>query len=149
MSHVTLAHGSRLKAQGVLRTSSMCHPHVVDVNRYTEDPVSERSGSTSEELRRKPLHKLTGPKTKIKFKDAKEYKAFYCMTCRIGRRSSERIWSMNVVLQSHGETLSLDIETLPVLLMSYQWSREQKWNRVGVSIVSTRTFRRTQIAISA
>ena len=28
------------------------------------------------------------------------------------------------------ETLSLDIETLPVLLMNFQWSREQKWNRV-------------------
>ena len=35
-----------------------------------------------------------------------------------------------VVLQSHGESQSRDIETLPVLLMNYQWSREQKWNRV-------------------
>ena len=52
------------------------------------------------------------------------------MTCRTGCRSSERIWSMKVVLPSHGETLSLDIETLPALLMSYQWSREQKWNQV-------------------
>ena len=51
--------------------------------------------------------------------------------------------------QSHGETLSLDIKTLPVLLMNYQWSREQKWNRVRASMLSTRTFRRTQIAISA
>ena len=71
------------------------------------------------------------------------------MTCRISCRISEKIWSMKVVLRSHGETLSLDIETLPVLLMNYQWSRVQKWNRVRVSIVSTRTFRRTQIAISA
>ena len=46
------------------------------------------------------------------------------------------------------ETLSLDIETLPVLLMHYHGSREQKWNRVRVSTVSTRTFHRTQIAIS-
>ena len=89
------------------------------------------------------------PKTKIKMKDAKKYKAISCMTCGIGCRSSERIWSMNAVLYSHGETLSLDIETLPVLLVNYQWSREQMWNRVRVSIVSTRTFRRTQIAISA
>ena len=49
---------------------------------------------------------------------------------------------MNVLCQSHGETLSLDIETLPVLLMHYQWSREQKWNRVRERTVSTRTFRK-------
>ena len=88
------------------------------------------------------------PKTKIKMKDAKKYKAINYMNCRNGCRSSERIWSMNVVFQSHGENLSLDIEALPVLLMNYQWSREQKWNRFRVSIVSRRTFRRTQIAIS-
>ena len=33
---------------------------------------------------------------------------------------------MKAVLQSHGETLSFGIETLPVLLMNYQRSREQK-----------------------
>ena len=27
-----------------------------------------------------------------------------------------------------GETRRMNIETLPVLLMNYQWSREQKWN---------------------
>ena len=89
------------------------------------------------------------PKTKIKMKDAKKFKAIFYMNCLIGCWSSERIWSMNAVRQSYGETLSLDIETLPVLLMNYQWSREQKRNRVRVSMVSTRTFRRTQIAISA
>ena len=31
--------------------------------------------------------------------------------------------------------------------MNYQWSRELKWNLVRESTVSTRTFRRTQIAI--
>ena len=40
------------------------------------------------------------PKTKIKMKDAKKYKSIYCMTCRIGCRSSKRIWSMKVILQS-------------------------------------------------
>ena len=88
------------------------------------------------------------PKTKIKMKDTKKYKTIYCVTCRTGCRSSEKNWSMNAVLQSLGETLRLRIETLPVLLMNYPWSREQKWNRVRVSMVSTRTFRRTQIAIS-
>ena len=47
------------------------------------------------------------------------------------------------------ETLCLDIKTLPSHLMNLQWSREQKWNWVRVSAVSTRTFRRTQIVISA
>ena len=37
--------------------------------------------------------------------------------------------------------------TLPVHLMNFQWTHEQKWNRVRVSTVSTRTFRRTPIAI--
>ena len=76
-------------------------------------------------------------KTRMKMKDAKKYRAIYCMTCRIGCRSSERIWSMNVILQSHGETLSLDIKTLPVLLMYHQWSREQEWNQVRQHSVFT------------
>ena len=56
---------------------------------------------------------------------------------------------MKVFLQSHGETRCLDIETLPVLLTNYQWSCEQTWNWVRVSMVSTHTFRRTQIETSA
>ena len=44
------------------------------------------------------------PKTKIKMKDAKKYKAIHYMNCQSGCRSSERIWSINVVLQSHEET---------------------------------------------
>ena len=52
------------------------------------------------------------------------------------------VWSTNVVLWSHGETLSLDIETLPIVLMNYQWCREQKWNQVRVDTVSTRIFSR-------
>ena len=74
-------------------------------------------------------------KTKLKMENWKKYKEIYCMTCRIGCRCSKRIWSMKVVLQSHGETLSLDIEALPVLLMNYQGSREQKWNLTRVSTV--------------
>ena len=72
---------------------------VFDVNRDTENPVPERSGSMSEELRGNPLHKPTEiEKTKIKMKDAKKGKAIYCMTCRIGCRISEKFWSMKVVL---------------------------------------------------
>ena len=41
------------------------------------------------------------------------------------------------------------IKTLPSHLMNFQWSREQKWNRVRVSAVSALTSRKTQTAISA
>ena len=47
------------------------------------------------------------------------------------------------------ETLRLMIKTLPVLLMNYQWSREQKWNRAWASTVFTVTSRKTQTAKSA
>ena len=70
-------------------------------------PTQERSGSSFGETRCINQQK---PKTKLKMKDAKKYKVIYFMTCRIGCWSSKRIWSMNVVFQSHGETLSLDIE---------------------------------------
>ena len=56
---------------------------------------------------------------------------------------------MKVALWSHGETLRLRIQSFPVLLMNYQWSREQKWNLVRVITLSTLTSRQTQYAISA
>ena len=37
-------------------SSSSSQDSVFDVNRYTENPVPERSGSTSEEIRGNPLH---------------------------------------------------------------------------------------------
>ena len=67
--------------------SSSSQDSVFDVHRYTENPVPERSGSTSEERCINPQK----PKTKIKMKDAKKYKAIWCMTCRTGCRISERI----------------------------------------------------------
>ena len=72
-------------------------------------------------------------------RNAKKFRAIYHMNCRTGCRSSEKIWSMKVVLQSHGETLRPRIKILPVLLMKYQRSREQKWNRARVSTVSLLT----------
>ena len=76
------------------------------------------------------------PKTKIK-KVSQKYKEIYRMNCLIGYRNSERIWLLKVVRQSHGETLSLDIETLPGHLKNFQWSREHKWNRGRVIIVQS------------
>ena len=40
-------------------SSSSSQESVFDVSRYTENPVPERSGSTSEELRSNPMHKPT------------------------------------------------------------------------------------------
>ena len=71
------------------------------------------------------------------------------MNCLIDYRNSERIWLMKVLQQSLGETQSEEVKTLPIRLMNFQRGREQKWNRVRVSTVYLRTFRRTQIVISA
>ena len=57
--------------------------------------------------------------------------------CRNGYMSSRRIWWIRMF--NH-------INTLPALLMNYQWSREQKWYRA--SIVSFLTSRKTGIAKS-
>ena len=59
-------------------------------------------------------------------KDAKKNRAIYHMNCRIGYKNSQRIWSMNVVRQSHGETLSMDVETLPILPMNCQCSGKHR-----------------------
>ena len=44
--------------------SSSSRDSVFDVNRYTENPVPERSGSASEELRGDPLHESTETENK-------------------------------------------------------------------------------------
>ena len=77
---------------------SFSQDSVFDVSRYIESPVPERSGSASEEPRGNPMHKPTETEHTKKMKDAKKYKAIYYMNCRIGWRSSEGIWSMNVVV---------------------------------------------------
>ena len=77
------------------------------------------------------------PKTKIKMMNAKKYKDIYRMSCLIGYRNSERIWSMEVLQQSLGETQSKEVKTHPSHLMNFQWSREQKWNRVREGSVYT------------
>ena len=89
------------------------------------------------------------PKTKIKMVNQKKYKEKNRMNCLVGYRNSQRIWLMKVLQQSLGETQSNEVKTLPSHLLIFQWSREQKWNRVRVSTLYIRTFRRTQIVICA
>ena len=124
-------------------TSSSQDP-VFDVRRYAENPVTERRS-----YRGTRCMDQQKPNTKIKMKDAKKYTAIYCMTCRTGCRISVKLWSMKVVFQSHQETLRQRSKTLPDLLMNYLLSREQKWNQARASTVSTLTFRRSPIVISA
>ena len=59
--------------------------------------------------------------------------------CRNGYGISRRIWWKRML--NH-------INNLPAPVMNYQWSREQKWYGVQVSIVSILTSRKTEIARS-
>ena len=83
---------------------------VFDVRRYAENPVPERSGSTSEELRTTPMHRPTETENRHKMKDAKKYTAIYCMTCRTGCRSAEKFWSMKVVLLEPRGNLAPEVQ---------------------------------------
>ena len=95
-----VVHGLSTSSSAPTSSSSSSQDSVFDVNKYTAFPVPERSGSTGEELRRDPLPACTKriQKQKSKMKDAKKYRAIYCRICQTGCRSSEKIWSMKVVL---------------------------------------------------
>ena len=127
--------------------SSSSQASVFNVNRCTEHPVPERSGSTSEERRGDTLHESTETENEIKMVNQKKYKEIYRMCCLIGYGNSERefVWLMKVLQQSLGENHSKEVKTLPSHLMNIQWSREQKWNWARLSTVYIRTFRRIQI----
>ena len=115
--------------------SSSSQDTVFDLNKYTENPVQERSGSTSGELQGNPLHETTEIENKNKNGESEE----------VQRDISDELpdWRQefreNLVDESTStepwETQSKEVKTLPVLLRNYQWSRDQKWNRVRVSTV--------------
>ena len=52
--------------------SSSSQDSVFDVNRYTENPLQERSGSTSEELRGDPLQESTETANKNQNEESEE-----------------------------------------------------------------------------
>ena len=80
------------------------------------------------------------PKTQRKMKTTKNNEVNSRKMCRNGCRISKRIWWIRVF--NH-------INTLPALLMNYQWSREQKWYRAQVSTVSILTSGKTKIVTYA
>ena len=77
-----------------------------------------------------------------------KYIEIFCINCLIGYRNSERLWLMKSTSTALERPRGRGVKTLPSHLMNLLWSREQKCNRVRVSTVYTRTFRRTQIVIS-
>ena len=129
-------------------SSSSSQDSVFDESRYTENPISERSGSTSEQLRRNLQHKPTETENKNE-NDGREEVQSDLLHDLLDWLQDFRENLVDESCPTERKPLRLRIETVPVLLMNYQWSREQKWKQVRVSIVSTRTSRRTQIAISA
>ena len=103
----------------------------------TEIPATRRSESTSEEssAQSDPLHgsaEIENTQTMTK-----NYREMSCKVCQMGNWSSSMDRLMKVFQ---------NIDTLPVLLMNYLWSCEQKWYRVNrtFSLIS----RKTGIAIS-
>ena len=85
-------------------STSSSQDSAVDVSRYTENQVPERSGSTRVrsygETRCIDQQKT---KTQIKSEGREKYRAIYCMTCQTGYRSSEKIWLIKVVLRATGK----------------------------------------------
>ena len=102
----------------------------------TEIPAIRRSGSTDELARGDPLHESTETENLEKMTMTKNCRVITCKVCQIGYRSSSMDWLMKVFQ---------NIETLPVLLMSDVWSREQKWYRVNTTCLFT--SRKTGIAM--
>ena len=99
----------------VYRTVSVQRPDsVFVVNRYTENPVPERSGSASGELQGDPLHETTEIENKNENGKSEEKQQIYRMNCLIGNRNSGRMWLMKVLQQSLGETQSREAKTLQV-----------------------------------
>ena len=99
----------------------------------TENPAKERSEIVSEESRGNPSR---GSAEKENTNKNEDDEVNYRRIRRNGCRISRRIWLIRMF--NH-------INTLPSLLMNYQWSRERKWYRVLASIVSILTSRKTEI----
>ena len=100
-------------------------------------------------LRGNPLHKPTETENKNKNEGREEVHSDLLLDLPDWLQEFRANLVDESVPAERRETRLLGIETLPVLLMNYQWSREQKWNRARVRTVFTLTSRKTQTAISA
>ena len=68
------------------------------------------------------------PKNQIQMTTTRKHEETRRMICQNGYRSSGTVWEMKVFQNT---------ETLPVLLMNYLQSREQKWYRVSTAFLLT------------
>ena len=109
--------------------SSSSQDSLFDVNRHTENPVQERSGSTSEELWGKPLHESAETENKNKNCESEEVQRViiaWIAWLATGIQWEFGRWKyFNRVL---GKTRAGEVKTLSSHLMNFKWSREQKWN---------------------
>ena len=78
-------------------SSSSSQDSVFDGSRYTKIQYPKEVELRVESFGETRCMNGEKPKTIIKMKDTKKYRAIYCMNCMIGYRNSERVWSMNVV----------------------------------------------------
>ena len=78
-------------------SSSSSQDSVFDVNRYTENPVPERSGSTNEELRGNPLHKPKETESKNQNDGGEEVQSDLLRDLLDWLQDFRDIWSMKVV----------------------------------------------------
>ena len=132
-----------------LSTRSSTTPTRTSSSSSSKDSVFDvnRSGSTGEELREDPVHKPTETENKNKNEGREEVQSDLLHDLPVWQQEfRENLVDESTSTEPWGNP---EQETLPSHLVNFLWSREQKWNRVWVSTVSTRTFRRTQIVISA
>ena len=131
-------------------SSSSSQDSVFDVNGYTENPVPGRSGSTSEELRGNPLHEPTETENKNKNEGREEVQSDLLHDLPDWLQDlRENLVDEQCPAEPLGNPAPKDRDTSSSSHELPMEPRAKVEPGSGVSIVSTRTFRRTQIAISA
>ena len=114
-------------------SKSSSQDSVFDVDRYTENPVLERSVSTREESRGNPVHRSTEIENTNIVKGREEVQSDLLHDLADWLQEFRKNFvDESSPLEPRGKPAPKD---LPVLRMNYQWSREQKWNRVRVRTV--------------
>ena len=119
-----------------LSTSSLQHPHLLLHHLHqrilflTSDETPKIQYPKEVEIRKgaagNPMHKPTETENKNKNEGREEVQRDISHELPAWLEEFRRIWSMKVLQQSLGETQRKEVKTLPVLLMIYQRSREQK-----------------------
>ena len=130
-------------------STSSSQDSLFDISRYTENPVTERSGSTSEDLRGNPLHRSTETENTNKNEGHEEVQSDLSHELPHWLQEfREILFDESSPLEPRGNPAPKDRHTSSSSHES-PMGREQKWNWARASMLSTLTSRKTQIAISA